>query len=179
MDWGQAAQHEPDHGEADEGGGLAGVALVVAGEAAATADPGQGPLDDPALGQDHEAVSVAAADDLQLPRPGSGDGGLHFRALIAGVADDPLDEGEAPPGLAQQPLGTVAILDAGRMDNHRQQQAECVGQDMALAAEDLLAGIVAGRIKRSPPLTAPLAVWLSMIAVVGLASRPACSRTST
>jgi hypothetical protein len=28
-------------------------------------------------------------------------------------------------------------------------------------------------------LTAPFAVWLSMIAVVGLASRPAFSRTST
>jgi hypothetical protein len=34
-----------------------------------------------------------------------------------------------------------------------------------------------GRAK--PPLRAPLAVWLSMMAVVGLASRPACSRAST
>lgn len=42
----------------------------------------------------------------------------------------------------------------------------------------LLAGVVAGRVEQSP-LRAPLAVWLSMVAVVGLASRPAASRTST
>lgn len=155
------------------------MTLVVARQTSATADPCQSALDDPALWQHHKTVPVAATDDLQFPRPGSGDSGFHFRALIAGVADDPLDEREAPPSLAQQPFRTVAILHACRMDNHRDQQAECVSQDMALAAEYLLTGIVAGRIKRSPPLTAPLAVWLSMIAIVGLASRPACSRTST
>ncbi len=155
------------------------MTLVVAGEAAATTDPGQRPLDDPAFGQDDEAVLLAAADDLELPRPGSGDRRCHFRPLIAGIADDALDKGKAPSGLAQQSLGAVAILHTGGVDSDRQQQAEGVGQDMALAAENLLARIVAGRVQRSPPLTAPLAVWLSMIAMVGLASRPACSRTST
>jgi hypothetical protein len=37
------------------------------------------------------------------------------------------------------------------VDVDGEQQAERVGQDVALAADHLLAGIVAGRIKRSPP----------------------------
>ena len=52
-------------------------------------------------------------------------------------------------------------------------------QDVTLAANHLLACVVPGRVERSPPLSEPLAVWLSIIAVVGLASRPALSRTST
>lgn len=179
MAWRQSAQHEPDHGEADEGCGLAGMALIVACQTATPADPGEGSLDDPAFGQHHEAVPIAAADDLKSPRSGSGDDRFHVRSLVAGIADETLDEGEALPGLAQQGFRAVAILHAGGVDDDRQQQAERVGQDVALAAENLLARIVAGRIQRSPPLTAPLAVWLSMIAVEGLASRPACSRTST
>ena len=124
-------------------------------------------------------MAVTAADDLQVPPAGPVDGGFHLWPLIAGVADDALDERKAPPGVTQQLFGAVSILHAGWMDIDGQQQAERVGQDVTLAAKYLLAGIVAGRIERGPPLTAPLALWLSMIAVVGLASRPAFCRTST
>ncbi len=172
-------QHEADHGEPDERGGLAGVTLVVAGEPAAAADPCQRSLHDPAFGEHNEAVPVTAANDLQIPHAGAGDGGLHLLPLIACVGDDALDEWEAPSRLPQQRLGSVPVLKTGRVHADGQQQAERVGQDVALAANHLLAGIVAGRVERSPPLTAPFAVWLPMIAVVGLASRPACSRTST
>jgi hypothetical protein len=65
------------------------------------------------------------------------------------------------------------------MHHDREQQAERIGQQVALAACDLLGGIVAGRVERSAPFCAALAVWLSMMAVVGLASRPAASRTAT
>ena len=124
-------------------------------------------------------MPVAAADDLEFPRAGAGDGGLHLAPLIARIADDALEEGKAASRLPQQRLGAVPVLDARRMDADGQQQAEGVGQDVALAAKDLLASVIAGRVERSPPLTAPFALWLSMIAVVGLASRPAFSRTST
>src|SRR5215204_5004401 len=115
----------------------------------------------------------------QFPRAGAGDGSLHLAPLITRVADDALDEREAASCLPQQRLCTVSILDACRMDADGQQQAERIGQDVALAAKHLLASVIAGRVERSPPLTAPFAVWLSMIAVVGLASLPALSRTST
>ena len=67
--WGQATQHDADHGEADEGRDGSGVALEVAGQAAIAADPGKGTLDDPSLGQDDEAMGIAALDDLKLQKP--------------------------------------------------------------------------------------------------------------
>ena len=62
------------------------------------------------------------------------------------------------------------------MDIDLQQKAERIDEDVKLALEDFLARVIAGRIKRTPPFKAPLALWASMIAVVGLASRPAASR---
>lgn len=153
--------------------------LEVAGQTPVAADPSDGALDDPALGQDDEAVAVAAAHDLDLPLAGAGDGSGHLRPLVSGVADDALDEREQSPRLSQQRLGAVAILHAGGMHADREQHPDGVGQQVALAADDLLARVVAGRIERRAPFCAPFAVWLSMIAVVGLASRPACSRTAT
>ena len=141
--------------------------------------PRQGALDDPAFREHHKAVAVAAADDLQVPGAGSGDGGLHLAALITRIGDDALQKREAPPSLPQQRLCAVPILHAGRMDADCEEQSEGVGQDVALAAKDLFARVIAGRVERGPPLTAPFALWLSMIAVVGLASRPAPSRTAT
>ena len=124
-------------------------------------------------------MAVAAAHDLEHPSAGPGDGGFHLAAPIACIADDALDEGEGPSGLAQQGLGPVPILHARGMNDDSEEEPKRVGQDVALAANDLLARVIPGRVERSPPLMAPLAVWLSMMAVVGLASRPAFSRTST
>jgi hypothetical protein len=72
--------------------------------------------------------------------------------LIAGVADDARDEWEAPSGLAEQSLGAVAVLYAGGVDVNGQQQANCIRQNVALAAKHLLASVIAGRVERSPPL---------------------------
>ncbi len=109
------------------------------------------------------------------PVNGSG----HLRSLIARIADDALDEREQPARLPKQRLSPVAVLHTGGMHDDGEQHPDGVGQQVALAADDLLARVVAGRIERSAPFCAPFAVWLSMIAVVGLASRPACSRTAT
>jgi hypothetical protein len=77
--------------------------------------------------------------------------------------------------LRQHQLGPVAILNAGTMDHHDQQQAQRVDDDMALAALDLLAGIVAV----GPPFCGVRSDWLSRIAADGVGSRPACTRTCT
>jgi hypothetical protein len=58
------------------------------------------------------------------------------------------------------------------------QQALRIDEDVALLALDPLAGIETMRV-RDPPFSALLTLWLSMIAAVGEASRPACSRQST
>ena len=65
------------------------------------------------------------------------------------------------------------------MHDNGQEEAERVDEDVPLAARNLLARVIALRIKRIPPFGAALALWLSMIAAVGLAWRPACSRTAT
>jgi hypothetical protein len=48
-----------------------------------------------------------------------------------------------------------------------------------LSTFDLLARVVARRIEQRPPFCAPFAVCESMMAAVGLGSRPSCSRTAT
>jgi hypothetical protein len=42
----QSAEHEADHGEADEGDGLAGVTPEIRGMTAAADDLGKGAIDD-------------------------------------------------------------------------------------------------------------------------------------
>ena len=66
----QASEHDADHGEADEGGDGAGVALEIARQAAIAADPGESALDDPALGQDDEACSSVRLTISIFQRPG-------------------------------------------------------------------------------------------------------------
>src|SRR5580700_1415344 len=93
MVWaGQSSEHDADHGEAEEGGDGSGVALEVAGQAAVSADPGKSALDDPALGQDDEAMGIAALDDLQGPGTGLGDHFGHLWPLVSGVGKDAFDE---------------------------------------------------------------------------------------
>src|SRR5215218_5939811 len=175
----ETPEHEADHREAHESRCCAGVALVVAGQPPTAADPGECSLHNPPLREHHEAVPVAAAHDVEHPCARPGHDRLHLAALIACIRNDALQKGKAPARLSEQPLGPIPILHAGGMHGDREQQAERIGQDVALAASDLLARVIPGRVERGPPLRAPRTLWLSMMAVVGLASRPAFSLTST
>ena len=102
-----------------------------------------------------------------------------FGRRSCGVGEDALDEGEQATGSTQQQISAVAILHRGRMDHDVQEQAQRIDENVPLAARDLLARVVPLRIDRAPPLCAALALWLSMTAAEGLASRPSLSRTST
>ncbi len=73
----------------------------------------------------------------------------------------------------------VAVLDIGGMNDGVEQQTQRIYENMALLALDLLARIVAMRIDAAPPFSALFTLWLSMMAAVGLAWRPPCSRHST
>src|SRR3954469_19085828 len=97
------------------------------------------PFNNPPLRERHKAVSVAAAHDLERPCASPSHGGFHLPALVACIPDDALDKGETPPGLPQQGFCSIAILHAGGVNGDRQEQPNCVGQDVALAAGDLLA----------------------------------------
>ena len=67
-------------------------------------------FNDPSFGQDDEPVTVASANDLQLPGTGPPYGGQHLRPLIARIADHTLDERELTTHLAQQRFGAIAVL---------------------------------------------------------------------
>src|SRR5512134_463923 len=175
-----SAHHDADHGDLDEGEVGSDAVFDVFGEASAAVEPTEGAFDDPALRQDDEALgSVRSFDDLQRCAGGLADGACRVGALIGAVGDDALQEREQPADLLQYGQAAVPVLDVGRKDGHPQHQAERIHDRMALAPLDLLAGIVTDRIRGFAPLSALLTLWLSTIAVVGLASLPACSRART
>ena len=95
---------------------------------------------------------------------------------IAAIREHGLDEGERCAGGLERELGPVAILDIGGMDADGEQPSVRVGQDMALATGDLLLGGVI--TPRTPLWSAVRTDWLSMMAAVGLGSRPARSRSA-
>jgi hypothetical protein len=124
-------------------------------------------------------MEVGALDDLHPPFAGGCNSGLHRRSLITAVAIDQRNEGEQRTRAAQHGDDTIAILHVGRMDDDAQREAERIDENMPLAARNLLSRVEALRVERGAPFLAALAVWLSMIAIVGLASRPSRSRVST
>jgi len=124
-------------------------------------------------------MGLGALDDLEGPRTGVGGGLGGPRPLIAGVGEDPLDEREGATRLAQNLVHAIAILDVGGVDDDTQEEAERVDEDVPLAPRNLLARVITLRVHRRPPFCAALALWLSMIAALGLTSRPSLSRTAT
>ena len=174
----QSAQHEADGGEEDEGDGAAREVLEIFGEPPAAINPSDHTFDDPSFRQELETRAIATLDDLELPIGDGPEDLFQLGALIGAVADDFLQKGKPSPHRLEQRRGAVAILHIGRMHLHAQEQAERVDEEMAFLALDLLAGVIARRIDLRPPFSAPLTLCESMMATVGLASRPSHSRSS-
>src|SRR3954449_9579574 len=136
MSWpGQASEHEADHGETDEGRDGSRVALEIAGEPSAAADPGEGSLNNPSLGQDDETMQLIALDDLKCPGAGLGNGRGGLGSLVAGINEDALDEGkEAARASIEDKRRAIPILFINGMDDDIQQEAERIDENMPLAA---------------------------------------------
>ena len=147
------------------------------GEPAATAEPSESALHDPALGQRLEARGLAALDDLQPPATCSGHRGRCRPALIGAIGKDDLDERKQPSRRAQERNRSIPVLNIGRMDHGHQKKGQCVDKNVPLLTLDFLARVVTARINVRPPFSALFTLWLSRIAAVRLASRPSCSRT--
>ncbi len=84
---------------------------------------------------------VASPDNFQYP-PATLVNPVNQHARISAVSPDQLETFELPLQPAQHHLGTVAVLHVGRVNDDRQEQSQCVYDNMALATLDLLAGIV-------------------------------------
>src|SRR5215211_7312644 len=103
-------------------------------------------------------------------------GGGRLPALVGPVRNHPLQKRKEPPHRRQNIQAALTILHIGGQNGAAEHQAERVHDGVALAPFDLLGRIIAHRINRAPPLSAPFTLWLSTMAVVGLASLPARSR---
>src|SRR5690349_23315742 len=151
--------------------------LEVFGQTTAAPKPAERAFDNPTLLEHHKALcGIRALHDFKPgPRRLAHRPGCSF-ALVSAIRNHPLQKGKEPPHLPQDTQTAVAILHVPRQNGAAQHQAERVHNGVALAAFDLLGCIIAHRIARAPPLSAPFTLWLSTMAVVGLASLPAISR---
>ncbi len=104
---------------------------------------------------------------------------LEHRSLVAAVGIKLEQERGQAEQAGHHQHAAVAVLNVGPVNNRVHQQALRVHKDVTLAAFDLLARIVARRVDARAPFSAPLTLWLSTIAAVRLASRPAFSRQAT
>ena len=153
----------------------------VLGETTTSTEPTDGAFDDPALGQNDEALGViAAADDLGCQaRQGVGQTIMEYRPGVGAVGKQFLEKRQLPEQRGQDQEAAIAILNSGGGDQRLQQQSQSIDENVALLALDQLAAIKPVRINALPPFSALFTLWLSMMQAVGLASRSACSRHLT
>jgi hypothetical protein len=124
------------------GRGAGDGGLEVLGEAAAAAKPGEATLDHPSPRQELEAFDRwRAGDDLDGPGAAVRDRVVQLRAAVDAVGKDMVQLRESLAQRAQQQHRTMRVLAVGLMHQHGEQEVLCIGDDMALAPFDALAGI--------------------------------------
>ena len=164
--------HEADSCQGDHGLGNLREFLIVFGEPPIAPEPSERSLDYPAPRQDDEAgPSDPAHNDQRQAEQEAGE--QHRQAIVDAVGEHRLEPAVQSLDPAQQLACAVGVLDVGGVDEDAQQQATGIDGDVAFAPPDLLGRIVAPR----SPFSVVLTLWVSMIAAVGLASRPSCSRS--
>src|ERR1041385_791646 len=98
---------------------------------------------------------------------------------FAAIATISPDKFEARPqrlrNIVEQELGPLSVLNSGGMHHHMQQIAHWVHQDCRLRSFTFLA------LSKpcSPPTLVVFTLWLSTIARLGYASRPAATRPAS
>jgi hypothetical protein len=151
--------------------------LEVLGQTTAAPQPAERAFYNPTLLEHHKALrGVRALHDLKLGPRGPTHRPGCLPALVSAIRNYPLQKGKEAPHLVQNTETAVPILHIGGQNGAAQHQTERVHNGVALAPFDLLGRIIAHRISPAAPLSAPLTLWLSTTAVVGLASLPALSR---
>src|SRR3954463_7575018 len=172
---GEAVEHEADRGQGDHGFGDLGQRLVVLGQSAPSAEPAERPFDHPAARLHDKAGGAcgAANNDQHQTRQIAGEPG---RKLIVDAVGEHGPEPDVEWFQAlQQVAQAIGILNVGRMYQDAEQQPSV---STATCLLRLFSRFAASQ-PRGPPLSVVLTLWVSMIAAVGLASRPAPSRSRT
>ena len=122
----------------------------------AAVQPTNRALNDPAFGQDNEPAGLGALHDFDIHLPTDlGQPLLKFLALIAGVSVELQQERVQPEQRAHQQHAAIPVLGVSGKDHRLHQQSLRVYKDMPLLALDFLARVIAMRINRDPPFSAP------------------------
>jgi hypothetical protein len=147
MSWAsETAGEELDTGNHKPGESAFDGGLKILGKTAVSVEPGDGSLDHPtALDEVEARGGLGAPDDFDRPFAELLEGVLKFVAGVAGIGEDMAQPGTNMADCGEQERRSIAILNACLMHDRADQQARRVGQDVALAAFDLLAGVVASR----------------------------------
>ena len=169
----EALQHHADGSEGNHGFGNLRQFLIIFGQATPSPEPSKGSFNDPSTRDHDEAGSAGDAADDDQRQSEQGTGEQDRQPIVDAVGKDDLKPAVEMLDLLQQIPGAVGVLDIGGMDEDTEQEAGGIDPDMALAALDLLGGIVAARA----PFSVVLTLWVSMMTAVGLASRPSVSRS--
>ena len=164
--------HQVYHSDLDHAFTALRQCLVVLGQSAVLAEPGEGALHDPSLRQHDEPVQLRALDDLdRAKKPAAGP--VHELARIAAVGKDQSQPTKARAQLLNDKSAAVAVLDIGWMNDQRHDQPERVDQDVSFSPGYLLARVVAA----IPPFAAVLTDWLSRMPTLGVGFLPTFLRT--
>ena len=161
-----------DHGDLNESFTGFRKFFIVLAKSTTTTEPSEGSFHDPTTWQNVEALDVVAAfDDLQYPavrllHP------VNQLSTVAAIRPNELQSRKLALCFFQDLLGTIAVLNIGRVNDHTQQQTDRIDQNMPFPSLYLFARIVTA----SPPFSVVFTDWLSMIAALGVGSRPACRR---
>ena len=114
----ESPDRDLDAGQRDESGEGLRKIFIILGDAAVTAKPGEGSLDDPATWQDDEGFQVVAAfDDLKAQHRNFGDGSLDLPSIIAMIGPDEFEPGKALADFVEHYARAVAVLHARGMDD--------------------------------------------------------------
>jgi hypothetical protein len=154
-----------------------GMELVILAEATVTAQPAEGPLDDPSVRQDFESLEIIVAFyDLephlgafaQIPEP------IDELACVAAISPDEAEAMKLVLEPFEDQRRAITVLEIAGMNQSNQDQAHHIDEQMSFTPIDLLAGVVAVR----SPFSVVLTDCESITPALGCRCRPAASRTS-
>ena len=120
--------------------------LEILRQSTAAAEPCESSFDDPSAWEIFETPRrVGAFDDFDRPFAHTFQRLAQFLPGIAAVSEDMAQPWIERADRGEHAWGTIAILNAGFMHDEPDQMALRVGDDMTLAALDLLACVIAPR----------------------------------
>ncbi len=147
--------------------------FIIFAQPPASTYPAKSSFDYPPAWQNFKVMTVFwSLYDLQHPASESASPILQLTSIPA-VSPDQFKPGKSSTKLGQHKLCSVTVLDVCSVNHYRHKQSYSVNYDVALAPADLLACIITPR----PPFSVVFTDWLSMIAALGVGSRPSICRT--